>query len=55
MPNNKDLFETIHSDYHAMVLQMCLGFMKGDLDVAKDLSQEVFINIWGALNSLYDL
>ena len=49
MPDNKDMFETIHSDYHAMVLQMCLGFMKGDLDVAKDLSQEVFINIWGAL------
>jgi RNA polymerase sigma factor (sigma-70 family) len=49
MPNNQDLFETIHSDYHAMVLQMCLGFMKGDLDLAKDLSQEVFINTWRAL------
>lgn len=49
MSNNKDLFETIYNDYHAMVLQMCMGFMKGDLDLAKDLSQEVFINTWRAL------
>ena len=33
-----------------MVLQICLGFMKGDLDLAKDLSQEVFINTWKALD-----
>lgn len=32
-----------------MVLQMCLGFMKGDADLAKDLSQEIFINVWNAL------
>ncbi|MEO6730707.1 MAG: sigma-70 family RNA polymerase sigma factor [Ferruginibacter sp.] len=50
MPNNKDLFESLHSDYQAMVLQMCLGFMKGDRDLAKDLSQQVFINTWQALN-----
>lgn len=50
MPDNKGLFETLHSDYNAMVLQMCLGFMKGDLDQAKDLSQQVFINTWQALH-----
>lgn len=49
MLNNKDLFETIHRDYYPMVQQMCLGFMKGDSDLAKDLSQEVFINAWKAL------
>jgi RNA polymerase sigma-70 factor (ECF subfamily) len=32
-----------------MVLQMCTGFMKGDRDVAADLSQDVFINVWHAL------
>lgn len=32
-----------------MVYQMCMGFMKGDTDVANDLSQEIFINIWNAL------
>jgi len=50
MPDNEVLFETLHHDYHAMVMQMCMGFMKGDLDLAKDLSQEVFINTWGALS-----
>lgn len=50
MLNNKGLFDTLHRDYQPMVLQMCLGFMKGDLDLAKDLSQEVFINTWKALD-----
>jgi RNA polymerase sigma factor (sigma-70 family) len=26
-----------------------MGFMKGDHDMASDLSQEIFINIWNAL------
>ncbi len=50
MPDNKGLFENLHKDYHPMVLQMCLGFMKGDRDMAKDLAQQVFINTWQALN-----
>ena len=50
MPDNKTLFETLHKEYHAMVLQMCLGFMKGDRDQAKDLAQQVFINAWQALH-----
>ena len=50
MSSNKALFETLHRDYYGMVQQMCLGFMKGDLDLAKDLVQEVFINTWSALN-----
>ncbi len=33
-----------------MVLQMCTGFVKGDVEQAKDLTQEVFINTWNALN-----
>jgi phosphate uptake regulator len=41
MPDNKGLFETLHSDYSAMVLQMCLGFMKGDRDLAKDVSNKI--------------
>jgi RNA polymerase sigma-70 factor (ECF subfamily) len=32
-----------------MVLQMCSGFMKGDREMADDLAQEVFINVWHAL------
>ena len=50
MPDNNALFEALHKDYQAMVMQICLGFMKGDRDLAKDLSQQVFINTWQALN-----
>lgn len=32
-----------------MVLQMCRGYMKGHEELAKDLAQEVFINVWNAL------
>ncbi len=47
---NQQLFESIYKQCFPMVLQMCLGFMKGDKDLANDLSQEVFINIWNAID-----
>ncbi|WP_436516982.1 RNA polymerase sigma factor [Ekhidna sp. To15] len=50
MPNNTKLFESLHADYYAMVHQMCLGFMKGDPDLANDLTQESFINTWRSLD-----
>lgn len=34
-----------------MVIQLCMGFVKGDLDLAKDLTQEVFIQVWNNLQS----
>ncbi len=37
-----------------MVLQVCLGFVQGNRDQAKDLSQEIFINIWRALPQFRD-
>lgn len=51
MSTDKKLFETLHKNYGRMVFQLCLGYMKGDPDLAKDLSQEVFANIWSALSS----
>jgi len=47
---NSAVFELLHKEYHAMVLQVCMGFVKGDTDQAKDLSQDVFINTWNALD-----
>lgn len=32
-----------------MVHQMCKGFVKGSEDLAQDLTQETFINIWRSL------
>jgi RNA polymerase sigma factor (sigma-70 family) len=48
---DKSLFDSLHSQFHPMVMQMCLGFVKGDLDIAKDLSQDVFISTWNALKT----
>ncbi len=44
-------FEELHQQYHLMVTQMCLGFVKGDVEIANDLSQEIFINIWRKFSS----
>lgn len=49
MSNLRSIFETLHTSYQPMVLQMCTGFVKGDKDVAADLSQDIFINVWNAL------
>lgn len=48
--NKNQLFETIYRQHHPMVLQMCLGFVKGDANMAEDLSQEVFITVWNNLS-----
>lgn len=48
--NRKELFETIYHQHQPMVLQMCLGFVKGDKDTANDLLQEIFISIWSNLD-----
>lgn len=49
MRTTESTFQTLHSDYHSMVHTLCRGFMKGDSDLAADLTQDVFINIWNAL------
>lgn len=49
-PSRSD-FESLHKQYHAMVLHLCRGYVKGDREQAHDLSQEVFINAWNALPS----
>ncbi len=51
MPNKETLFENLHKEYHPMVHQLCLGFLKGDNSLAQDLTQEVFINTWAALKN----
>lgn len=49
MSSLESTFQTLHSDYHGMVHTLCRGFMKGDSDLAADLTQDVFINVWNAL------
>lgn len=50
MANHAALFEELHRQYQPMVLQMCLGFVKGDKEQSQDLAQEVFINVWNSLD-----
>lgn len=51
MSNTREsTFQNLHNEYHAMVLTLCRGFMKGDLEQAHDLVQDVFINVWNALS-----
>lgn len=44
----KRMFESVHRDFYPMVLQLCIGYMKGDLDTAKDIAQDVFVNAWNS-------
>lgn len=43
-------FTSLYEQCYPMVMQMCMGFVKGDRDIASDLTQEVFINIWKAID-----
>lgn len=45
----KTRFENLYKEYYRMVYQLCLGFLKGSDPQAKDLSQEVFIQVWNNL------
>jgi RNA polymerase sigma factor (sigma-70 family) len=49
MTTGSETFENLYKQYHPMVRQICLGYVKGDEEVAKDVTQEIFISIWNAL------
>ncbi len=49
-PGRKEIFEKLHQQYYPMVKQLCMGYVKGDTHAADDLAQDVFINIWNALD-----
>lgn len=49
IPDQKFQFEQLYQAHYRMVLQLCLGLLKGDSNQAKDLTQEVFIQVWNNL------
>lgn len=44
-------FQTIFEENYDMVIRLCLGYVRGREDLAKDLAQETFIKIWQHLDS----
>lgn len=46
---DKIRFQNLYQAHYPMVNRLCLGFLKGDSDQAKDLNQEVFIQVWNNL------
>lgn len=45
------LFEDLYQTNYPKVIRICLGYVNGDEDLAKDLAQEVFIKVWEHLPS----
>ena len=48
--SNAELFDSLYSEYRKMVMTICRGYMKGDIELASDLTQDVFINVWNSIS-----
>lgn len=46
----KNQFEQLYQEHYRMVYRLCTGLLKGDGEQAKDLAQEVFIQVWNNLD-----
>lgn len=44
-------FEEIYNENYHKVIGLCLGYVNGDEDIAKGLTQEVFIKVWENLKT----
>lgn len=42
----QDLFQQLYQQYYVVVYRICLGYFKGDSELAGDMVQEVFIKVW---------
>lgn len=48
--SNTELFASLYGEYRKMVMTICRGYLKGDIELANDLTQDVFINVWNSLS-----
>jgi len=44
-------FELLYQSNYSNVMRLCKGYVNGDMALAKDLVQEVFIKVWESLSS----
>ena len=49
--NNEEQYQKIYKDNYTKVMRLCLGYVHGNEDLAKDLTQEVFLKAWQHLNN----
>lgn len=51
MTSRDKRYKALFNAHYPKVMRLCLGYVAGDQDVAKDLTQEIFIKIWENLES----
>ena len=51
MNSSDKKYKELYTTHYAKVMRLCLGYVAGDQDLAKDLTQEIFIKIWENLES----
>ncbi|APS39803.1 RNA polymerase sigma factor [Salegentibacter sp. T436] len=49
--NKEEQYQKIYKDNYTKVMRLCLGYVHGNEDLAKDLTQEVFLKAWQHLNN----
>ena len=49
--STESYFEKIYTENYQKVFGLCLGYLKGDEALAKDLAQDVFVKVWSNLKS----
>ncbi len=51
MKRTNSHFKELYDTNYPKVMRLCLGYVKGDETLAKDLTQEVFIKVWTHLET----
>lgn len=44
-------FKQVYKENYTKIMRLSMGYASGDVDMAKDLTQEVFIKVWSNLKS----
>jgi RNA polymerase sigma-70 factor (ECF subfamily) len=44
-------YKSLYTAHYPKVMRLCLGYVAGDQEIAKDLTQEIFIKIWENLEN----
>ena len=51
MGSKDECFERVYAENYEKVIRLCLGYFKGDEEIAQDISQEIFIKVWQELST----